>query len=123
METMPYLALIALSVVFAIGSVGVTLGNNGMNSLASSGANPLLQFLVGSIILIALIVLNIVKPRAGFRIISIFWIVGIIALVVSISALLFAGKNGVANYVDSLHIANTTYNSIASSYQNQISIR
>ena len=92
------------------------MGNNGMNSLASSGANPLLQFLVGSIILIALIALNIVKPRAGFRIISLFWMVGIIALVVSISALLIAGKSGVADYVDSLNIANTTYNSVAASY-------
>ncbi|MGA2875371.1 MAG: APC family permease [Nitrososphaerales archaeon] len=116
METMPYLALIALSVVFAIGSVGVVMGNAGMNSLASSGSDPLLQFLVGSIILIALIALNIVRPRAGFRIISLFWIFGLFALVVSISALLFAGKSGVANYVDSLNIANTTYNSVAASY-------
>lgn len=116
METMPYLALIALSVVFAIGSVGMVMGNGGMSALASSGSSPLLQFLVGSIILIALIALNIIRPRAGFRIISVFWIVGIIALVVSISTLLIAGRIGVTNYVNSLHIANTTYASVTASY-------
>lgn len=117
METMPYLALIALSIVFAIGSVGVAMGNSGLNVLASSGTDPLFQFLVGSIILIALIALNILRPRAGFRIISVFWIVGIIALLVSISSLLFAGRGGVTNYVNSLDIANTTYSSVAASYQ------
>ncbi len=116
METMPYLALIALSAVFAIGSVGVVLGDSGMNSLSTSGSNPLLQFLVGSSIFIALIVLNIVRPRAGFRIISIFWTVGIIALIVSIVALLYAGRTGVENYVNSLDISNTSYQSIAASY-------
>lgn len=117
METMPYLALIALSVVFAIGSVGVAMGNAGLNSLATSGVNPLLQFLVGSLIFVALILLNILRPRAGFRVISVFWILGLLALVVSISTLLLAGRTGVINYVNNLDIANTTYDSVASSYQ------
>lgn len=117
METMPYLALIALSVVFAIGSVGVALGDAGFSSLASSGVNPLFQFLVGAVILVALIGVNIVRPRAGFRIISIFWIVGMIALVVSILSLLAAGRAGVENYVNSLNVPNTTYASVATSYQ------
>ena len=36
LETMPYLALIALSAVFAIGSVGVNLGYSSMVQLATS---------------------------------------------------------------------------------------
>lgn len=116
METMPYLALIALSVVFAIGSVGVTLGDSGFYSLAASGVNPSLQFLTGSAIFVALIGVNIVRPKLGFRIISIFWIVGIFALVVSILSLLLAGKVGVENYVNTLNIPNTTYASVEASY-------
>lgn len=117
METMPYLALIALSIVFAIGSVGIVMGNLGFNVLAFSGVNPLLQFLVGSVILVALIAVNIVRPRIGFKMISIFWMVGILALVVSIFSLLLAGRPGVENYVNSLNIPSTTFASVEASYQ------
>ncbi len=116
METMPYLALIALSAVFAIGSVGVVLGDAGFNSLASSGANPLHQFIVASVIFVALVGVNIVRPRTGFRIISVFWTVGILALILSILSLLVAGRAGVENYVNTLNIPNTTYSSIQASY-------
>ena len=117
METMPYLALIALSVVFAIGSVGLNLGGLEFGSLASPGSSPFLQFVIGASILILLIVVNIVRPRAGFRIISIFWMIGLIALATSIASLLFAGRSGVETYINSIGITNTTYQSIASSYQ------
>ncbi|MDG6906155.1 MAG: APC family permease [Nitrososphaerota archaeon] len=117
METMPYLALIALSVVFAIGSVGVAIGNTSFNSLSTSGVNPILQFLFASVILVALVLLNIVRPKAGFRIISVFWIVGLSALIISIATLLLAGKTGVVSYIDHLGIANVTYDSVTASYQ------
>ncbi|MGH2639153.1 MAG: APC family permease [Rhabdochlamydiaceae bacterium] len=116
METMPYLALIALSAVFAIGSVGVIMGDKGMSVFATPGANPSFQFLLGAGIVSALILVNILKPRLGFRIISIFWIIGIVSLIVSVASLLLAGKAGVENYVNSLNIVDTTYGSIASSY-------
>lgn len=116
LETMPYLALIALSAVFAIGSVGSFIGSS-LSVLAVPGEAPLLQFVVGSLIVIALIGVNIVRPRMGFRIISLFWIVGMVATVVSILTLLVAGREGVTNYINSLQIANTTYDSIANSYR------
>jgi amino acid transporter len=116
METMPYLALIALSAVFAIGSVGEILRASSLSPLATSGSEPLTQFLVGSSILIVLILVNILKPRAGFKIISAFWIVGLIALAVSIVSILHAGRSGVETYVNSLGITNTTYDTLASSY-------
>ncbi len=117
LETMPYLALIALSAVFAIGSVGSFIGYSSLSVLAVPGEAPLLQFVVGSLIVIALIGVNIVRPRVGFRIISLFWIVGMVATVVSVSTLLVAGREGVTNYINSLQIANTTYDSIANSYR------
>lgn len=121
LETMPYLALIALSTVFAIGSVGATMGYSLISSLAVPGASPLYQFLVGSAIVAALIGLNIVRPRIGFKIISLFWVVGVVSVVLAVSVLLSAGQQGVANYVNSLKIANTTYVSVTNSYQGSTS--
>jgi len=116
LETMPYLALIALSAVFAIGSVGANLGYSSFSQLATPGALPASQFLLGSIIFAALVLLNIFRPRSGFRIISVFWAVGILSIILSVGALLVAGRQGVVNYVGSLDITNTTYSSIASTY-------
>ncbi len=61
--------------------------------------------------------LNIFRPHSGFRIISIFWAIGILSIVLSVGVLLATGREGVVNYVSSLDIANTTYTSIAASYQ------
>ena len=116
LETMPYLALIALSVVFAIGSVGGNLGYSDLVNLSIGGAVPLEQFLIASLIFAALVLLNIFKPRMGFTLISVFWAIGILAIVISVVALLVAGREGVVHYVNSLDIANTTYNTIAASY-------
>ncbi len=121
LETMPYLALIALSVVFAIGSVGLSLGNNGLMGLALPGylpgSNPSLQFLIASITFALLIAVNILKPRLGFKVISAFWTLGIFALLVSVLTLLSAGREGVVEYVNSLSIPNISYSSVTSSYK------
>jgi amino acid transporter len=120
LETMPYLALISLSAVFAIGSVGVALGYSNMLSLALPGnlpgSNPFLQFLLASSMLTILVAVNILKPKLGFKIISTFWLVGLVAVAVAIFALLNAGRLGVENYVNGLRVANLTYASVANSY-------
>jgi amino acid transporter len=116
LETMPYLALIALSVVFAIGSVGGNLGYSSLVNLSIGGAVPLEQFLLASLVFAALVLLNIFRPRIGFRLISAFWAIGILAIVISVATLLVAGREGVVHYINSLDIANTTYNTIAASY-------
>ncbi|HZW55990.1 MAG TPA: APC family permease [Nitrososphaerales archaeon] len=116
LETMPYLALIALSSVFAIGSVGVFMGFSGLSDLSVPGNAPVLQFLLGSVIVATFIGINIVRPRLGFRIISMFFIVGIVAVAVSTLTLLYAGRDGVAHYINSLQIPNMTFDSIANSY-------
>ncbi len=120
LETMPYLALISLSVVFAIGSVAVAMGYSVMTMLAVPGANPLYQFLVGSAIVSALIGLNVIRPKLGFKIISLFWIIGVISVILSVSVLLSAGRQGVVNYISSLNITNTSYGSITNSYQGSV---
>jgi amino acid transporter len=120
LETMPYLALIALSAVFAIGSVGLSLGFPGMLGLALpgniSGADPSSQFLLATVMLVVLIAINIIRPRLGFKLISIFWIIGLMAISLAVLTLLYAGRTGVENYINSLNIPNTTYDSLANSY-------
>jgi len=120
METMPYLALIALSAVFAIGSVGLSLGFPAMLGLALpgnvSGADPFSQFLLALVMLVVLIGVNIMRPRLGFRLISISWIIGMFGVCLATITLLFAGRVGVENYIHNLGIPNVSYSSIAASY-------
>ncbi|MGA2789987.1 MAG: APC family permease [Candidatus Bathyarchaeia archaeon] len=120
LETMPYLALIALSAVFAVGSVGLSLGYSNMLGLALpgniTGSDPLSQFLLASILVFTLIVINILKPRLGFKLISTFWIIGMAAVALAVATILTAGTAGVEKYVNGLNIPNTTYASLASSY-------
>jgi amino acid transporter len=116
----PFISLAALATVFAIGSVAVTEGFSGFMGLALPGnipgANTVAQFLLASIIVIGLILINMLRPKLGYRIVSLLTIIGVISTVVGICSLLAAGTGGVVNYVNSLGIANTTYTSIASSY-------
>jgi amino acid transporter len=121
METMPYLALIALSAVFAIGSVGVSLGDGAFSSLAVAGSAPASQFAVAALIFAALIALNILAPRLGFKLISLLMVVGLVSLLVAVGTLLAAGREGVASYINGLGLVDAsnnpiTYGSVAGSY-------
>jgi amino acid transporter len=125
METMPYLALIALSTVFAIGSVGVALGNGGFLGLSLpgnvAGADRLGQFSVAAAVFSALIGLNILKPKWGFKAVSVLMVVGVLTLALAVATILVAGQHGVAAYIDGLNAtgssnAPVTYQSLTSSY-------
>jgi amino acid transporter len=107
-ETTAYLALITLSTVFAIGTVGLFFNITSSFYLGISApvgpffppATPSWQFLIGMLIFAALIGINIVKPKAGYRLVSVLTIVGIAALLVAIGTYLAAGPTGVQNYVN-----------------------
>ena len=120
LETMPYLALIALSAVFAIGSVGLSLGFSSMLGLALpgdiAGADQFSQFLLASMMVIVLVTINIARPDLGFKLISIFVILGLIGISVGTTTLLLAGRAGVENYVNRLEIPNMSFSSIEASY-------
>jgi amino acid transporter len=67
-----------------------------------------------------LIAINILRPRLGFKLISTFWMLGIIAVAVATATILYAGKGGVETYINGLNIPNTTYDSLARSYSGPI---
>jgi amino acid transporter len=119
LETMAYLALIALAAVVAIGSVGLSLGYENMLGLALpgniQGANLLAQFIIAAIIFAVLIAVNILKPKAGFKIVAVAVIIAIAATFVGIFTLLAAGTTGVQNYMGFLNTigAKSTYASVS----------
>jgi amino acid transporter len=128
METLAFLALVAVLVDFAVGSVGLTMCfSYGVNATCSWGAlfsNSTDQFLVGAIPFAAVILLNIWKPKAGYRLVTVMTLFGIFALLLAIGALLFAGRAGVEGYVNSVGPtlvpfggSNSTYSSLANSYK------
>jgi amino acid transporter len=121
-ETMAYLALITLSAIFAIGSVGVSLGYESLLGLALPGnipgADVVSQFVLGAIIFAVLIGINILRPKIGYKLVSVLSIIGILSMIVSMLVLLSAGRQGVVNYINFLATIGFkgTYNSVASSY-------
>ncbi len=122
LETMAYLALIALAAVVSIGSVGLSLGYQNMLPLALPGnipgANLVAQFIIGALIFAVLIAVNLLKPKAGYKIVAVAVIIAIAATFVGIFTLLSAGTAGVQNYMSFLNSigSNTTYTQIANSY-------
>jgi amino acid transporter len=107
LETTAYLALIVLSAVFAIGAVGYiqsgfTNGTFlGLSLPGNSGGTPLPQFEVGALIFAVLILINVFKPKAGFKLVSALTIFGVATLLIAIFTLLWAGHSAVVNYVNS----------------------
>jgi len=105
-ETTAYLALIVLSTVFAVGSVGLFFNSTSSTYLGlavpagTTGALPGLQWVLGGVIFAILVGVNMVRPKAGYRLVSILTIFGFFALILSIAVLLNAGNSGVQNYIN-----------------------
>src|ERR1700730_8425269 len=82
-----YIGISVLSMVFTIGSVGVVLGYPSFLSLSLpgnvSGSDPLLQFLVAALIFGALIVLNILVPKYGYKLMTVFITLAVIGVFVA----------------------------------------
>lgn len=132
METLAFLALVAILTDFAIGSAGLTMaftywGYTGKGAPPYFNwynlfSDPTTQFLIGAIPFAAVILLNIWKPKAGYRLVSILTIIGVITLLLSMAELLYAGQAGVKSYIDGTAPylpyggQNSTYNALASSY-------
>jgi amino acid transporter len=110
-----FIALIALSTVFAIGSVLLTMGNHNALGIAVPGMDPTSQFIIAAVVFSALIAVNIFRPKAGYKIVSVLGILGIVALLVGVVMLFAAGRAGVEIWINNLG-ANLTYSQVAASY-------
>lgn len=110
---LPYAALIALSAVFAIGAVGTVMNVPALSSLFSAGTN---EFIVAAVILAILFAINVYRPRAAYKLITVFTIIGIVTVVLAIVTLLAVGRTGVENYVASLGNSTLSYGNISSTY-------
>jgi amino acid transporter len=108
-------ALVSLSIVSAIGTVGLFFGYNTGN-LATPGADPLSQFAIGSLIFAALVGINIWKPKAGFRLISVLTILAMVGLFIAIGVLFLVGRAGVVSYMNSFGNSALTFQSIQNGY-------
>ena len=122
-ETTAYLALIVLSTVFAIGSVGLYFNSSSSTLFGLAvpsdvpGSLPSYQFVLGALIFALLIAINIIKPKAGYRLVSILTIFGFFALILAIAVLLNAGSSGLQNFMNTSYMAvngTNTYSVIAS---------
>jgi len=120
MGNIPYLSLIVLSAVFAIGSAGVSLGYSSLLGLALpgnvAGADTTSQFIVAIVILLVLVAINIFRPKVAYKLISVFTIAGVATLIIAILTLLATGRSGVDTYLSSLGNSTLTYQSVASAY-------
>jgi amino acid transporter len=117
METLAFIALVVILVDYSIGGVGLTMGLDSWGSLFTDGNT---QFIVGSVIFAIMITLNIVKPKAGFKVVTILTVFGIFTLLLSMGVLLAAGQSGVENYINGLSqipgFNLPTYTQVLSSY-------
>jgi amino acid transporter len=125
METLAFLALVAVLVDFAAGSVGVTMAlsyNMPTLSWGNLFSNATWQFIVGAVPFAAVILLNIWKPKAGYRLVTVMTLFGLFALVLAMVVLLVAGQSGVKGFIDAVGPtlpnggANSTYSALVRSY-------
>jgi amino acid transporter len=120
METLAFLALVAVLTDFAIGSVGLTMFFSYGAPTSSWGllfSVPKWQFIVGAVPFASVILLNIWKPKAGYRLVTAMTLFGIFALLLAIGTLLYAGQAGVKSYIDAAApSSNATYEALSSSY-------
>jgi len=110
-----FLALIALSTVFAIGSVLLTMGNQSAMGIAVPGMNPAGQFAIGAVIFAILMLINLFTPRYGYKVVTACLIFGMLTFVLAVAAIFYGGAQGIGSYVHSLD-SNLTYTNLASSY-------
>ena len=124
LEWMPYMALIVLSTVIALGSAGLSLGYSGAASLlvGTSTQNIPLDYGVSIAIFVILIAINIFMPKAAFKILSFLIVVGIAIMLFAFGVIAYTGQAGAVHYINSLGDSNITYSGIVGQYTGSTAI-
>ncbi len=109
METLAFIALVAILLDFAIGGVGATMGFNYgfpttswttlFNEPVSSNGS-FWQLVVAGTAFSLVILLNVLKPKAGYKFVTVLAVFGAATLVIGMAVLLGAGSSGLQNYTN-----------------------
>ncbi len=103
METLAFIALVAILLDYAIGGVGATMGFNygfpttSWTALFEAG---FWQFAVGAIAFSLVILVNVFKPKAGYKLVTVLAVFGAVTLVIGMAVLLGGGSSGLQNYTN-----------------------
>ena len=129
METLAFIALVAILLDYSIGGVGAEMGfaygfaTTGWTALFSAG---FWQFAVGAVSFTIIIGLNIIKPKWGYKFVTVLAVFGAVTLAVAMGVLLAGGHSAIVNYANgagpyagSNNIAlngSSSYSTVAASY-------
>lgn len=103
METLAFIALVVILLDFSIGGVGAEMGfaygfpTTSWVALFSGG---FWQLAVGAIAFSLVILLNIVKPKAGYKLVTVLAVFGAVSLVVAMAVILAGGNSAMVNYAN-----------------------
>ena len=120
METLAFIALVVILLDYAIGGVGSTMVGYGyntgswailFNSPVSSGGS-FWQFAVGAIAFTIVIALNMLRPKAGYKFVTVLAVFGALTLVVAMAVLLAGGHSAMVNYTNCTGAYASGYNCI-----------
>lgn len=130
METLAFIALVAILLDFSIGGVGAEMGfayGFPTTSWVALFDGGFWQFAVGAIAFTLVILLNILKPKAGFRFVTVLAVFGALTLVIAMGVLLAGGSSSMVNYANcgGAYAGNnclglngtSSYNVVAATYQ------
>ena len=128
METLAFIALVAILLDYSIGGVGAEMGYS--YGFATTSWTVLFgagfwQFAVGAIAFTIVIALNILKPKAGFKFVTVLAIFGAVTLVIAMAVLLAGGHSALVNYANGTGAyannnlalnGSNSYNAVAATY-------
>ena len=103
METLAFIALVAILLDYSIAGVGAEMGFAYGFATTTWVAlfNPgFWQFAVAGVAFSAVIALNMLRPKAGYRFVTVLAVFGAISLVVAMAVLLGGGSSALTNYAN-----------------------
>ncbi|MDG7005105.1 MAG: APC family permease, partial [Nitrososphaerota archaeon] len=108
METLAFIALVVILLDYAIGGVGASMGFGYgfpttswvalFNAPVTSGGS-FWQFAVGAIAFTIVIAINMLKPKAGYKFVTMLAVFGAFTLVVAMAVLLAGGHSAMVSLV------------------------
>ncbi|QGR19574.1 APC family permease [Stygiolobus azoricus] len=118
LQTLAYIALIALSVPSflssSLGALAVASSNTALSSFSATLLQPTYTAILAAIVFSIGIAVNIFKPKFGFMFISVTAIIAIVATIMTLVGMLYYGHSAFVSSINSLLATyNTSYYKIS----------